>query len=458
MYNRPRHQQARQPGEVGTDVFGHRTLEERQAHERRLQRHAQQVDGNGVPAEAAILASAAKQVRDAVAPVAHEVVVRQVDRAPGGEQVEHRVENVAQVGLDRVLGQQGHQRGQRDQRGHHPELHRLADALHLVQSGKDRRRGHVGAVHVHHVALEHADDDQPLHQRLPVTDDVDHGACGIFRAGRKMPADEHTQGHDQGRAQPATQARGPEGRARADRGGQVTRVVGHIRTEAQRPGGRLGQRQHEHRPGEFLARAGNVGRGRRYAEVPGRDQEQQTRNHGQDDTHAVDEFVADEGDKQRRRAEEHQGSGRSQRQQLAQRRFDQQAIGSNVERVGKYDRHQRQAGADDAELGPALHHLRNAQVRPLRRVGRHEDRADQVAQGQGDDGPGRRQAIGRGQRPHRHANHVEVDRKPDREQAQRRAVALGQRNEVDAVALDVKRADTGHSGSWAFAGGDRAPQ
>ncbi len=92
--------------------------------------------------------------------------------------------------------------------------------------------------------------------------------------------------------------------------------------------------------------------------------------------------------------------------------------------IHDHDQDQRDDRTVEAELRPALDHLRDAQLRPLGRVQRHEHRADQVAERDGRDRPGQRQAQDHPERAGDHRGDLHVRREPDREQTRRTAVAL----------------------------------
>ena len=90
------------------------------------------------------------------------------------------------------------------------------------------------------------------------------------------------------------------------------------------------------------------------------------------------------------------------------------------------------------ELPPALHHLRHAEPRALRRVQRHEYGADEVADEDGDDGRQERLAEHRRrERAGDHGQDVDVGAEPEREQMARPAVPLVERDLVDRMLFDA---------------------
>jgi len=65
-------------------------------------------------------------------------------------------------------------------------------------------------------------------------------------------------------------------------------------------------------------------------------------------------------------------------------RATENRAGCEVTDVHQKDEHERHYRSVKTELGSALNHLGNAQLRPLRRVGSHERHAEQVAYEQGE--------------------------------------------------------------------------
>jgi hypothetical protein len=89
-----------------------------------------------------------------------------------------------------------------------------------------------------------------------------------------------------------------------------------------------------------------------------------------------------------------------------------------------------------AELGPALDHLRQAELRALCRVERHEQGTDHIAHHDCDKRPHQPQAEHHAERAGNHGQNLDVFAEPDREQVPRLATPLAKRDVVVAALLD----------------------
>jgi len=99
----------------------------------------------------------------------------------------------------------------------------------------------------------------------------------------------------------------------------------------------------------------------------------------------VDRAVAEEGEQPRHHCRDGDTEAGRDVQQVRDRLTGQHTGGDVVADVHD-DRHQvGDGGAEEPELGPALHHLRESQYRTLRGVVGHEQATDQVAEHDGDD-------------------------------------------------------------------------
>ncbi len=93
-----------------------------------------------------------------------------------------------------------------------------------------------------------------------------------------------------------------------------------------------------------------------------------------------------------------------------------------------------------AELAAALDHLRHTQAGTLSRMQRHEDRANQIANQDGDNGgPEGLMEEGSRERTGHYGEYVKVRAEPEREQLMRLTVPLIERNLIDRVLLDARR-------------------
>ena len=141
------------------------------------------------------------------------------------------------------------------------------------------------------------------------------------------------------------------------------------------------------------------------------------------------------------RTREADGADRDDRRALAQARDDEvQRLPAGHERragiahVHEGDESNDEAGSLRAELPAALNHLRHAELRALRRVKRHEDRADQISDE--DRNHARNEGLMEYRRRERSGDdgeHVEIGAEPEREQLARLAVPLIERNLVDRM-------------------------
>ena len=91
-----------------------------------------------------------------------------------------------------------------------------------------------------------------------------------------------------------------------------------------------------------------------------------------------------------------------------------------------------------AELRARLDHLRQAQLRPLRGVERHEERSERAAGDDGDRSPEQIAAERDPQDADGQCRQVSIAGEPDRPQVPDLAVALGERHVVDRSLLDER--------------------
>ena len=109
---------------------------------------------------------------------------------------------------------------------------------------------------------------------------------------------------------------------------------------------------------------------------------------GADAVEHVDEAVADDADDARANGTDHDAYGHRHAVDHAVQGFTRQHdVGGEETDVHDAGDHHHQQGAEGAELGAALDHLRDAHLRALGRVQRHQHAADQVADEDRDDAP-----------------------------------------------------------------------
>jgi hypothetical protein len=99
----------------------------------------------------------------------------------------------------------------------------------------------------------------------------------------------------------------------------------------------------------------------------------------------------------------------------------------------------------EAELGATLDHLRQAELRSLRGVERHEDGAGQVADHDRQQRPPEAEAGRDPDRAGNHSQHVRAGAEPDEELRPGLPVPFGHRHVVVAVAFDQRRRGPGGS-------------
>lgn len=417
--------------------------------ERNHRDKADGIGGDATQAPVAVdVAVGHEEVRDGVAALAHEEIVREVDRGPGHQEVQHhhQVDAEHRQAFAGTLDAQGHAQLQQDHErdGEDPRLAGRLDVPDRIDTGQGSQ---LGAVDVHR---DHRQERQDGHHHDRGAHQWRHGVADL------------TQGHQhiggvQVIGQPATDGNHPRsGQRSAEKhhgdqlaaGGvlwQVTRVVRHVGgigdvvtrrgrelrdetgpVEAQRCRGRfaLGQRRqhgvrypaHQHRQGHQAVQR------QRQAQRPFEA--------------AVHPVMAEDRQHRRRKGHRHRDHRGAETEQRVQALHHQHQV-DDVE-PGKHEqrRQQHQDHPTVTELRAGLDHLWQAEVRALRTVKCHEQRAEHDAQGAGECGPERGQADAWADEADGHGEEGEIAEEPERALARQFVGALVLGDEVNRMPLD----------------------
>ena len=168
----------------------------------------------------------------------------------------------------------------------------------------------------------------------------------------------------------------------------------------------------------------------------------------------VDEIVTDEREAggEHRESDHHRACVHGQRAiQLLQRLRSQHLIERVVAGVRDQGHSPYEQGTDITELRPRLDHLRQAELRSLRRVEGHEEGADGATPDDGDRGPEEVAAERDAEHADRERGEMGIAGEPDRPEMPYLPVPLRERHVVDRALLEEDAA--GHGRQWA----DRPP-
>jgi hypothetical protein len=292
------------------------------------------------------------------------------------------------------------------------------------------------------------DNDDDQRGPRPSGEEAGQPGARIFRHVGDAACEDRAENHDQRRAECVTYVAEPERLFGRNVFRQIARIVGHVGSKTERPRGCLSDDQHEcavhisvraQRKSVCGEGALKRNKGCCRKNQPGK------RRHIH--THLVDQFIADVADDQRQYPEENDGRVVVHVVDRLDRVAHHDTIRSGEENVRDHDDEQRQTRAEHAELRAALDHLRDAQVRPLCRVPRHEDRPDQVAQNQADDRPEHAQTCCHAQRADHKGRHLHVGAEPDRKEPAWLAIPFILWNELNASIFDIHRFLAGMKGA-----------
>ncbi|MNJ44925.1 hypothetical protein D3C77_399990 [compost metagenome] len=233
---------------------------------------------------------------------------------------------------------------------------------------------------------DHAEQEQHQHQRANAAGGQFHCIHGVHacRSGQHCHRTEHER---QARTQRRTQVGGPEGRRHTNVLRQVARIVRDIRSKGDLPERR--QRYGGQPAGDVEAATGEEISGLDVGEDVAEAQHDAHAQHpGANTVEHMDEAVANDADDPRTQgANDDTYRHRHAVDHAMQRLAGQDDVGSEEADVHHPGNHHHQQCTQGAELGPALDHLRNAHLRALRRMQRHQHAADQMANEDGDDAP-----------------------------------------------------------------------
>lgn len=435
------HHQPDDPGNIhAAQVRDHRTGVELGRDEGHLHQHARHVDQDAGPVPAAVAAIGVRQRGRVVAFAVDEVVVDQVDGAPGREEGQQEQDERLEGVQERMLPRQRHTGGRAHDQQHEHQPLAPRDVHMAAKAADDGGDAHEAAIRIQRRDGDLAERDAEVQQRrrgarAAQADDVGHLAAGELsgRHGRSQ----HAQGHGDLRAQHRARADRQEGPERRRAAGQVARIVGHVGAVGDLPGGRQRYRQQERGPAEMADP-------QQLAEVAQRDHAAEQVNEGDQPQHAghaaddVDHAVAEHGHQHDDGGEQQDARAVADPEQLADglaRQHRARGGEAQVHQAHQYDGNRR---AVDAELHPAGDHLRQAQPGPLRRVQGHHGAAEHLADEQADQRPEHIAAQHHRQRARDNGGDLQVGAEPERELAVEPAVALALRDVVDGASFDQR--------------------
>ncbi len=297
--------------------------------------------------------------------------------------------------------------------------------------------GEHAAIHIHGRGCSDADGKDQDNGRA----DRRHGngKGGDDVAVGDAETEQRAEQHRQGRSQHATPVARPERRPHAAARRHVPRIVGHV--------GRIGdlpQRADRHHSEKSIQ-----GQAASLPEVGGQagnrndpheaSQECGTADPAHPPRIGMNQIVAvDRGGEAQERNQNDPGLIAESARDAVQGLAAEDQIGRDEAQVHEHHERDHEDGADGAELPTALHHLRYAELRPLRGVQCHENAADQISDQDGEAGraQGQLKPYGRERTGHDGEDH-DVGAEPNREQISRAAVTLVRGNGIDRVLLDA---------------------
>ncbi|CAM2153275.1 hypothetical protein PT2222_20125 [Paraburkholderia tropica] len=427
------------PRDIGAaEAFGDRAGVQIGRDERQLHGDAEQVGEDRHAVEASVDAAVLAEERvDVIVAVADEVVVDQVHRRPGHQHVEQQQNEVGVFGEEVALTEQ--RDGQRDREQDH-RRHGACARLARPRGKQrlhDRHRRERAAVQVHRVGRGNAHREHDHHQTADAVRErgeaVDHVAVGDHQA------DHRAQHHREDRAERAAPVARPERHACAGCARHVARVVGDIRRVRDLPECRDRNRAEKARGVRGVA-CEEVGGQAVHAHDPDeREQQHRARAPRHQARVGVDQVVAENGRHETERADhEHAVVHAHVRGEAVQRLTAQHEVRREEAQIHHHDEADHQQRAERAELAARLHHLRDAELRTLRRMQRHEHGAHQRADHDAEHAPPERLLEhGHGQRARDDGQQHDVRAEPDREQVARAAVTLGVGYGLDRALLEA---------------------
>src|SRR5829696_6396458 len=359
--------------------------------ERDARDEAEEEGGDAAPAPRVVEPVDDEQLGDCVPAAAHEEVVYEVHRRPGGEQIEHHDER-REEHVDGARGDaqryHGPEYGEPDDRDD-ADPARGSDLAESVDGGDGSEHTAVGV----HARGRHQDRDRrECEYGTKAAEDVVAGVAqrdqgvGGPQTGCKPRAQRDQPDRRAGSAEEYRRDDGP--RPRVTR--KVAGVVGNVGRVGDVIRGARGELRHE-RDQDELARAGRVAASGPKQDGDGQDCVEGERDPEQRPEHQVHPVVAVDSDKcgDNRDRGHHQGWGPAK--EAVQAAGDEHRV-YDVERdVGEESRKERQHNAAVAELCARLHHLRQPKLRALDGVEGHEERAEEDAERPGEDCPPHRQ-------------------------------------------------------------------
>ncbi len=373
---------------------------------------------------------------------AHPVKIHQVDRRPRREQVQQDGEEFAEF-LHEVLG-----RGERDTARGHGRYHQGEHAFPKCEAARLQGIGNAQQRQGRTIEIERRDREQSKQraQQQRLAEPRDHRIrSGTHRGGKlhfRMQGGRHgADQHGPRAADERAQIGPPERGADPHVAGQIAGIIGYVNGPRDLiRGGRKQLRQKRH--GAKIAPRELFGRQRRLRKHRHREHQQRDDQHIRDPTlREMNQVIAGycEGDGQQR---EYQHCRRGWHAiQGMQGLRGEDLIESIESNVGKEGHAPYQQCAHVAELRPRLNHLRQSELRALRRMKRHEERAQGRAENHRDRHPHEIAAERDADDPGGHRREMRIARKPHRPKMPHLAVTFGDRHVVNRSLLDQSAAE-----------------
>ncbi len=287
------------------------------------------------------------------------------------------------------------------------------------------------------VEVQGRDRDQPEHRgdQERRAGPRDQPVGGGFQRCRELELREHRRREraDQHRPRAAderAEVGPPERGAHAHVARQVAGIVGDVNRPRDLVRGR-GEQLRQEGHGPELAKFEAGARNRARAGGHRHDHEHGQQQVGEQALGTVDDVVADRREQRRENADDDDGDRALPVEQSDERVGGEHLIEGVVADVGHHRHAPHQQRAEVAELRSRLDHLRQAELRALRRVECHEEGAERAADQHRDRHPRERAAERDADDTGGDRRQMRIAREPDRPQVPHLAVAFGQGHVVD---------------------------
>lgn len=328
------------------------------------------------PVDAAIRA---ENRGDVIAAALDQVEVDQVDRRPRHQHQQQRQNQSDELRNEIRRGTQRHHAATCQH--HARQQHTHLDARRpLAGKGLDRGddRQHR-AVQIQRVVADDIEQKQH-HQNRPQPPGGLLDRSHRFGAFRRCQNRHRAKAERQNRPQRRPQISGPERFGDTDIRRQITRIIGHVRREADLPDDPQRHRRQPTRQVETAARQ-EVCRQVVSEDVNETGEQRAAHHPGADAVQCMDEVVADHTNRSGRQCANQNAQRRRYRRCDTDNRFTgKHDVGNEETDVDQRRKKHDQQCAVTPELATALNHLRNAHARALRRRQGDHHAADQVPQ------------------------------------------------------------------------------